>query len=529
MTDPVPRKYSSSGKRVRRPRPLAPITLLISSMIVVLAAVGFATNTGHSEAIRLVRVVPHQTARRSNTGSTRPIALTVEAIRPGQRFTAGAVGLSIETASLITGYISPTHRSLVGLLRSLGPGILRVGGNTLDDSWWTSDSEPSPPWATNTITPTDLERLHELLTATNWRAIVGVNFGHFEPARAANEASWAAHILGARLLAIEIGNEPNGYGLPSVAHRDSTYNVTTYLSEISIYDKTIHAISPNVPLYGPELSAPSNWLAPIASDAQRPFAELTEHYYPTSYNVASPTCLGTPVPTALDLFSPHVFQQENEMIEELVAAGQQAHVPTRISETNTTSSCDASGGPDTGPVFASALWSLDWALRSASAGVSGINFHTTFGSCTPNAFTPLCASNQVPGQVIARPEYYGLLAARQLEGGRFVPVDLPEHNVPVDFTAYATVHRHGTITVAIDNFATNGRTAIALVLPNYNKAVSEILNAPSINARGDVTLGRQPVDAAGELRPTRTSLPHSHGQFRLELAPASAAIITLEK
>jgi hypothetical protein len=90
-----------------------------------------------------------------------------------------------------------------------------------------------------------------------------------------------------------------------------------------------------------------------------------------------------------------------------VAVGQHAHRPTCINETNTTASCDASGAPDTGPVFASALWSLDWILRTASAGVTGLNFHGSFGGVRRSRTARVYAKRCGKGTCNARPEFYG--------------------------------------------------------------------------------------------------------------------------
>jgi len=328
--------------------------------------------------------------------------------------------------------------------------------------------------------------------------------------------------VGSRLLGIEIGNEPNGYSTPSIGLRDSSYSVGTYLEELSAYSTAIHAASPGIRLYGPELST-SSWLTAITSNSPAPFAALTEHYYPTTYSVARGACKATAMPTAIDLLSPEVRQQETSMLEMLVAAGQAAHREARISETNTTTSCNTGGGPATSPVFASALWAFDWVLRAASAGVTGLNFHGSFGLCTPASFSPMCAPSRTAearGRVAPRPEYFGLLAARQLEGGRFIPVDIGEQGTPEDFTAYATTHSNGVTTLAIDNFATEGVTDFAVRMSGYSKATGKRLTGPSISATSGVTFGR---------RSTGTAIPKLGGAFRVALAPSSAIVMTFRK
>ena len=101
------------------------------------------------------------------------------------------MGLSTEASELETDHLSAAHDRLVRLMRLLGPSVLRIGGNSVDLSWWDSDGEPPPPWATSTVTPADLATLRGLLTATGWRVLLGVDLGHFEPVRAADEARYA--------------------------------------------------------------------------------------------------------------------------------------------------------------------------------------------------------------------------------------------------------------------------------------------------------------------------------------------------
>jgi hypothetical protein len=485
----------------------------------------------HSGSGKLAYSLPHRLGPTHHTvkSATQRVILTVEPTHPGTKFAPGSVGLSVEANQLATQDLSANHKSLVALMRRLGPGVLRIGGGSLDYSWWTSDDEQPPVWATSVVTSSDLINLHSLLVAADWRVILGVDLGHFDPARAANEARVAERILGSSLLGFEIGNEPNGYVGRSEKLRASSYSADNYLGEIDAYSAAMRTAAPWIRLYGPDLSSPA-WLPTIVSDKTLPFDAITEHYYPTFYSVPKGVCEGTPIPPAMDLLSPEVREQENSVLQTLVRAGQIAHREVRISETNTTASCDVNGGPATSPVFASALWSLDWVLRAASAGVAGLNFHGNFGLCGPYTFSPVCEPDNAAaarGQVIARPEYYGLLAARELEGGRFIPVDINGQSTSREITAYATIHSPSVITLAIDNFAMEGSTDFLLRVPGYNKATSKSLVGPSISATSGVTFGHTSINAAGVLRATGTRVRNVDGTLRLKVEPASAMVITL--
>jgi len=460
------------------------------------------------------------------------VVLTIEPKRPGREFVLGAVGLSIEARELATDDLSASHRSLVALMRLLGPAVLRVGGNSLDYSWWTSDGEPPPEWATSTVTPADLARLRGLLTATGWRVVLGVDLGHFDPTRAANEAQVAERILGSRLLGFEIGNEPSGYVSASIGLRPDSYTVSNYLEELATYSAAMQTAVPRIHLYGPDLALQTSqaWLLPIASDKSASFTAFDLHYYPTNYSFSKGACKGTPTPTALELLSPEVREREDIALQTMIEAGKLAHREVRISETNDTSSCDVPGGPATSPVFASALWSLDWVLRATSAGVAGLNFHGYLGLCRPEGFTPICAPDhaaEASGQVIARPEYYGLLAARQLEGGRFVPTRLNSPGPLPNLTTWATVTPRGTVRIAIDNLATEGLAQrVSIPISGY-AATYETLVGPSVEATTGVALGDRNVTGTRQWRPRRVRLSSMGHSFRVVVHPASAVIITL--
>jgi len=468
---------------------------------------------------------------RGTKDASRQAVLILEPAHIGSRFAQGAVGLSTETDELATRDLSASHRPLVALMRLLGPAVLRVGGNSLDRSWWTSRQEDPPAWATSVVTPDSLIRLRNLLAATGWRAILGVDLGHFDPTRAANEVHTAQQILGSRLLGIEVGNEPNDYGGALVKLRPSSYSASSYLDELAAYRKAMQSAAPGIRLFGPDLasSVSQAWLLPIASSPNTSFIAITQHYYPTTYSFPKGPCEGTPVPAATELLSPEIRERENTALQTIIEAGDLAHKEARITETNDTASCDASGGPATSPVFASALWSLDWVLRAASSGVSGLNFHGYFGRCRPETFAPICAPDEtaeIRGIVIARPEYYGLLAARQLEGGRFLSVRVAAKSSSQDFTAYATLHQNGAISLAIDNFSLHGISVVRLKVPGYRRAEVEPLNGPSISATR-VAFGRASFNIAGKLQPIKGRLPGTHGAFRVVLAQASAVIVTL--
>lgn len=460
-----------------------------------------------------------------STGTTAAAAtLSVETGQPGATFARGAVGLSLEAHELDSGRITSSHSRLVRLMRLLGPSVLRIGGGSVDLAWWTSNREAAPQWAMSTITPADLSNLHRLLKATGWRVLLGVNLGHFEPARAADEARNARRIFGAELAGIEIGNEPNDYAHNPPRLRSANYSLGEYLHEAGIYSQVLTAAAPGVAIAGPALTEANAWLVEMGTNAQM-FTSLTQHYYPIKAcgPVAQPSGLK---PTAAELLSPAVRAEEDRLLGVLAGAGAQVGRSTRIGETN---SVACPGNTDASPAFAGALWAFDWALRTISSGAEGVNFHGDLGICSAYTESPICALSPKAarvGKLIATPEYYGLLAARQLEGGRFVPTRLRGGSLS-NMTTWATVSPTGTIKIALDNFSSTGRTQPVSVATSGYVVFEQSLSAPSIESGTHIALGGASVTASGQWRPRGARALRASHSARVLVSPASAVILTL--
>jgi hypothetical protein len=151
-------------------------------------------------------------AGRGRPQPPRKVVVAISSRRSGHSLPAAFVGLAMEDWTLTKNQFA--HTNLRRYLLTLGPrGLLRIGGNSLDRSFWTSRHERPPPWAQGTAAPASLHSLAAVLRGTSWRVILGVNLLHFDPARAVDEARSAVRILGGSLAAIEIGNEPDHYGI----------------------------------------------------------------------------------------------------------------------------------------------------------------------------------------------------------------------------------------------------------------------------------------------------------------------------
>jgi hypothetical protein len=152
----------------RRPcspyRPGRPVVLLAA------AALGLATG--------LAAVAP-------SADAAAPPVITISSTSTGTSLTEASAGLSFEASDLaLPGF---TGGDLASYLDTISPSsVMRIGGNTVDETFWTSTGETAPSWAIATITPADLTALAGLARASGWKVILGVNLKQYNPARAAN-------------------------------------------------------------------------------------------------------------------------------------------------------------------------------------------------------------------------------------------------------------------------------------------------------------------------------------------------------
>jgi len=452
--------------------------------------------------------------------------ITITPTSTGTSLTAASAGLSFEADDLtLPGFASG---DLAAYLDTLSPSsVLRIGGNTVDETFWTSTGATAPSWSIGTITPADLTALATLVKASGWKVILGVNLKEYNPAAAANEAEYAQRDLGSSLEAIEIGNEPDLY---------SQYesDPSQYPVDFKSYATAIEAAAPGVPIEGDDLAgAPNDSFQQAFIKAQKALGtpeinQLTSHYYP----LTSSTCGGSP--TVAELLGTSVRDDESDEAAEAVAAAAQLGVPAVLDESNSVV-CEGQAGVSN--VFAAALWEIDDQLVMARDGVAGDYMHGTVEECGSAKplymyYTPLCAptaADASEGLLAAQPEYYGLAAVRDVGTGDFLTLSNP---VWADVRAYAVEHANGTMTVVlddVDNPSTTGSTTVQLDLGSSYTSASQVNLTASggLTATSGITLGGQTVQSNGTLAaPTTTSFAVSGDTATVTVPAGTAEIIT---
>ncbi len=368
--------------------------------------------------------------------------------RLGNKIAEDFTGLSYESAQLGNpNFFSSENTELAGFMRRLGAsGVLRIGGNTSEYCYWTPNPEkqanlpnaesmrtgdkanpiafglaagpdtgrkaPAPV----KITPSAIRNLREFLDICGWKLIYGLNMGTGTAEAAADEAAYVMDVIGSKLIAFQLCNEPDLFYRNEI--RKADYDFARFAGEWQHFYEVIRARVPNASFAGPDTAYNNEWLVPFAKQFKHEAAFLSHHYYAEG----PPT---NPAMTIERLLRPNPsLRAEFEGMKRVM---NEFGLPFRMAETN---SCYQGGKHGVSDTFACALWSADLMYQLASAGGMGINFHGGgYGW-----YTPIAGTHE--NGFLARPIYYGMLLFAQAGAGQFVEGNLePLDQAPL-LTAY---------------------------------------------------------------------------------------------
>jgi hypothetical protein len=437
-----------------------------------------------------------------------PLArLSVDYEDAGRAIARDFIGLSYESAVVAANdFFTADNRTLLRLLRTLGSeGVLRIGGNTSERTLWRTQ-DTSAARENFVITPSAIDRLAGFLRALGWRLIYGLNLATGTPEDAAAEAAYVARAVGPLLLAFQIGNEPDGFGLWSGV-RSKTYDLTAFLNEWRRFHAAILAAVPNARFAGPDVAAETEWVAPFADVAATGLVMLTRHYYADGPASNPAVTLGKLMRSAGEIAP---------VLADMAAIGAAHRLPWRIAETN---SVYAGGRPGVSDTLGAALWGAELMFQIAAVGGAGINFHAG----EDKIYTPI--SHGRGGGLIARPLYYGMLMFAQTPGD-LVPARLDAGVAAL--AAYAARAADGALRLVVINKDT--QAASARIEPGRRFAKGEVsrLTAPALDATVGVRFGGATVDDYGGWMPVaRESVQIDDGVIVLDMPGASAALVML--
>jgi hypothetical protein len=470
----------------------------------------FLTQGALASCVFTVRAACAASAQNDNPNA---IAVTVHPDQPLGAIAADFLGLGYEISSVSRpGLLNAANKVYVQLVRTLGArGIIRIGGNTSDYASYSAAAAPVSSAEATVVNDAVLRDLGGFLKATGWKLIWGLNLGRGSEADAIAEARAVVQQAGERLLAFEIGNEPDLFA--GAKHRQPGYSYETWLAEYRRYKAALRAQFPHIALAGPDTAGHTDWVTRFAADEGKDAVLLTHHYYREGQNPGS---------TIEKLLG--VDPKLQTQLDRLREASRSCGLPYRICEVN---SFSGGGRPGVSDTMAGALWALDYMFTLAINSCSGINLETGVNQHDfISSYSPI--GDDERGHYSAKPEYYGMLAFSLAGKGQMLKVETDAPSPACK--AYATQPKEGALTLALIN--KGAETAAFSVNAGQNiraKRASVIrLESPAVDAKSGITLGAAEVTAAGTWKPTKLeTLPVRKGQLGLQLPAASAAILQI--
>jgi hypothetical protein len=473
--------------RSRAGKTTTTIALLLSVMLGVLSAC--ATNDHHTSASQTVTPAVV-------TVSLDPRAATVNVPSDFE-------GFGIEAGNVCAMVrLFASDPAFARLFTNLGPGTIRVGGNSLEGVQWSPDGSASCSTGHSVFTRTLLDQFFAFARAAGWKVTWGLPLRTFDPATYADEGTYALASGSNSILSLEFGNEPDNYGLP----------FSTYLGEWQAYDAALQPKVAALPLSGPG-TAGTAWIPDyLEAEAGRTLF-VTAHFYIT--------CASSH-PTIADLLSPHSIAVEVATFDRIAAAAHAHGLGYAVNEAN--NYC-LGGMPGVSDVFASALWGADFLFTALEQGAARVNLegvpNDAQGNWPPhlNYYSPINRDGSVA------PLYYAMLLFHAAAaGGKVVSVSLTTGGANV--SAHGVLGGDGRLRVILINkeLARPATIGITTTVP-YHTADALWLQAPSLGAMTGVTLGSSQVAVDGNWSPSQMPTIAVSGTYSTIMMPAGSAVV----
>jgi hypothetical protein len=414
------------------------------------------------------------------------------------------VGLSFESSTLNKDDRYDTGGNLVRLLKNLGPGIMRFGGNSADLSAFTgSDSET-------------LHGLARLTRATGWSVIYTENLGRFNAAHVTDDTRAVKSALGSKLFAFACGNEPDQFVASGV--RRPPWTIGQYLPQASQCYQAIRAGAAKVHLAGPDTTNTVAFFRPYAANENGLISDFSQHYYP----LGCPSQPASPASLVQTLLSSGSTARETTRFNGYAAETRMAGAPLIMSETNSACHSGITGVSDS---FASALWVIDYLLTGAEHGVTEMNISTGLNSqCT--GYTVFCKGNGYTYR--PQPIYYGMLFTHLLGAGHADQVKIAKSSASAHLTAFAVRAPGGGLRIMVENLS-GVKAKVTLAVGRYRgRATILRLTGPSPLATSGARIQGAAVRESGSIRLGRADTARCTASgCPVTLNPYSAAVIKI--
>jgi hypothetical protein len=480
--------------------------------------------------------------------------VTLETKALGRRIPRDFVGFSLEVSTAGQGLPTPAkiaagsanqpgvpqyalgspgapNEGFFRFMRNLRPGVLRLGGNSQDNTCWNPSAAPHGEWCKGTLTPAIFQLFATAAKASGWQLIVGLNLKQNSPGWALSEVTEgiAKEIDPEEVLGLEIGNEPD---LFNRGFRPTAYSVADLVKDFGAYEGAFKAdpVAKRFAVVGPAVCCRWDNAGDLGAFIDGVGAAnlklVTVHKYPLT------TCNGHSV-TIQQLLAPEVMEHFNEASRKLVAAAQERKLPVALAETN---SASCGGMPGVSNSFASALWGLDWLFSAAQDGFSEVNFHTSYraggSSYDPvDSYGQLDVSHRVQYENVVRPLYYAMyLFARHASGEYLLPTKIRTRANVRAFATTACANCAVNIVVVNKDPAASGRVKVHL-RGRAGTGKLLLLTAPKLDSQSPqvISYGGGRFDQQGRIGAPATEpvKPDSNGSYNFELPHAAVAVLTI--
>jgi hypothetical protein len=414
------------------------------------------------------------------------------------------VGLSYEKSHLSVPLFTGSNSVLISLFNLLGKGVLRIGGNSVDETNWT----PNGPGLTKGQTaPSDVDTLASFISTVGWPVLYGVNLAQSTPAVAAAEVAYAAKALGSNLLGIEIGNEVDLY---AGHYFPAGWSFSDYLTLWQSFAAAILAQTPGVPLTGPVTAYNSTWFNSFAQAEAKNVVLLSMHYYRAN---------GQDPSSNIQKLISYPDTNLQKALQPLEATSAAVGVPYRMAETN---SFYNGGAPNVSDSYASALWVLDHLFTIAQGGSVGVNLH---GGGNGSGYTPIADNDGVV--VEARPEFYGLLLFSLAGQGALLTTTIDAGSL--NTSAYTIQNSPSQLSLIIVNKDDTQNLQFTATCPSAVEAASlQIMTGPALASTTGVLIQGSPINDDGSFTPQSSyGLTVSTDTVSGYVPAASAALIKI--
>jgi hypothetical protein len=435
--------------------------------------------------------------------------------KPGIAIPSGFAGLSREWRPFPVppnGDMAGVHPKYLRLLANLcafndKPLNIRIGGAS-------ADGMRTPPDANR------WQQIAKVFQATRTPLIINVGLarGDAELAKAWVRDAHTNLPAGA-VASIEFGNEPDGW----VQHKKKPEGHTfeNYLDEFhTIGSQIVPALTPG--FAGPAWAhgAPLEILEPFIAKQRGLLNMITVHAYrfdPKS-NPATERLLRNAATAGMA-----------EYLAPGIALAHKAGLQIRLGETGSAWGGGLQGFSDS---MAASIFTLDFLMELANAGLDGVNFHGGgVAAYTPIEETVDTKTWRTDG-IAARAPYYGMLvfAEAAANEAHIVPLEITEGK-DSSVKLWATRDKENTVRILAMNKSLTASGSVVLT-GIKNGAILKRLTAPTATATRGITWAGQTFDDSPDGAPVGAlsveTLAKDGETLRFTLAPCSAALVMLK-